>query len=86
MTAPRSYRKAVSFITVGGRTYRLTDGFASSLALTIGRAQNMLPTDVHHVLTTTGSTPMTLGELYELRDAISKLHSDALKTEVVANG
>lgn len=86
MITSRTYRKAVSFVTLTGRTYRLTDTFLSTLALTIGRAENLPPTEVHSVLSVTGSTPMTLSELYELRDAIAKLISDTLQAEQVADG
>lgn len=83
MITARAYRKATSLVSVLSHTFRLTDDFMSLLNMTLGRAENMSPTDVHYVRSANGSaTPMTLAELYQLRDAIILQQSAALAAQV----
>lgn len=83
MITSRAYRKATSLVTVLSHTFRLTDEFMSLLTMTIGRAENMPPTDVHYVRTANGTaTPMTLAEMYQLRDAIINQQRLALAAQV----
>jgi hypothetical protein len=83
MITSRQYRRQTSFATVLGHTFRITDEFVSHLLLTISYAENQPPSDVQYLRTASGTaTPMTLSELYQLRDAIINQQRAALQAQV----
>lgn len=75
----REFRKAMSFIAFGGDRFRLTTRFRADLNAAIGLGETLSPSDTLSIPTVDGSTPMTLAELYELRNAIARKSSDALR-------
>ena len=70
-------------VSVLSHTFRLTDSFVSHLMLTISFAENQPPSEIQYMRTASGTaTPMTLSELYQLRDAIINQQRAALQAQV----
>ena len=76
----RQYRKATSFATYGGQRFRLTPAFLAMLNAAIREAEQSGKSSVA-IETVAGFTPMTLPEMYYLRNIIVELHDAALRTE-----